>query len=594
VAKVSRTIEIEDAITVGALADKLMLPVTRLIAELMKNGVMATVNERIDFDTAQIIVDDLELDVELRKPDMAPAGVVTRAAKKKSAAANGELRPPVVAVMGHVDHGKTSLLDALRGSDVVKNEAGGITQHISAYQITHGERKITFLDTPGHEAFAAIREHGAQLTDLVILVVAADDGVKPQTIEAIRFARKAGVKIIVAINKVDKEGADVNRVKQQLAEQDLLVEEWGGDTVTQEVSAKTKEGINELLDMILLVADVEELRAATNVPASGLIIEAHIEQGRGPIAHALVEEGNLKSSDYIVAGSTYAHIRNLESTDGKPINQAGPSTPVIITGFKALPEFGDEFMVAASDRIARQQSEVAAATKRNNADRLDMNSSELIRMINRNNQLQELNVILKADVQGSLASVISSLKALDTDEVAVRIVGSGVGAISENDLQLAHTSHAIVYGFNVSLPVSVKRLAARDKVPVRLYKVIYELIDDTRAELSALLAPAVEEKELGELNVKAIFKTTKSEVICGGEVTKGKLSVPALVRVLRGKEREPVAEAELTNLKRGPQDAKEVVEGEMCGLNLQTNGRLEILEGDVVQAFTREMITRHL
>jgi translation initiation factor IF-2 len=588
----ARTIEIEDTITVGALADKLALPVTRLIAELMKNGVMATVNERIDFETAQIIVEELGLDIMLARQQVAaPTGVAARSVKKE-VDEHAVPRPPVVAVMGHVDHGKTSLLDALRGSNVVKGEAGGITQHISAYQIERNGRPITFLDTPGHEAFAAIREHGAQLTDLVILVVAADDGVKPQTIEAIRFARKAGVKIIVAINKIDKEGADTNHVKQQLAEQDLLVEEWGGDTVVQEVSAKTKQGIDELLDMILLVADVEELRATADGPANGLVIEAHVEQGRGPIAHALIEEGTLKRGDFIVAGSTYARIRNLESTDGKPISQAKPATPVIITGFKALPEFGDQFAVVGSERIARQQAEQAATQKRSGNGHLDMNSSELIRMINRNNQVNELNIILKADVQGSLTSVIDSLKSLDTDEVAVRIVGSGVGTINENDLQLASTGHAIVYGFNVMLPTNVKRLANRDKVSVRLYKVIYELIDDVRSELSELLAPEVKETVLGELSVKGIFKTTKSEVICGGEVTKGKLVAPALARVVRGGDE--VAEVEVTNLKRGPQDTKEVFEGEMCGMNLRTTSRLELLEGDNVQLFARETVARHL
>ncbi len=590
----SRTIEIEDSITVGVLADKLMLPVTRLIAELMKNGVMATVNERIDFDTAQIIVQELGLDVELTKSEAAPAGFTSRAERKKEASQDGDPRPPVVAVMGHVDHGKTSLLDAFRGSNVVKQESGGITQHISAYQIEHNDRKITFLDTPGHEAFAAIREHGAQLTDLVVLVVAADDGVKPQTIEAIRFARKAGVKIIVAINKIDKEGADVNHLKQQLAEQELMVEEWGGDTVVVEVSAKTKQGIDQLLDMIFLVADVEDLRAKTDVPGSGLVIESHLEHGRGPIAHALIEEGTVKSTDFVVAGTTYARIRNLETTEGNPIKEAGPSTPVAITGFKSLPEFGDEFQVVKNEREARQQAEKAASTRKNASDRLDMNSSELIRMINRNNQLQELNIILKADVQGSLTSVADSLKALDTDEVAVRIVASGVGAVSENDLQLANTASAIVYGFNVSFPTNIKRLASRDKISVRLFSVIYELIDDAKSELSNLLAPSIEEKSLGELEVKGVFKTTKSEIICGGEVKKGKLTAPALVRILRGSEREVVAEAELTNLKRGPQDAKEVVEGELCGMNLRTQSRIEVQEGDIIEVFTQSTVERSL
>lgn len=589
----SRTIEIEDTITVGTLAEKLALPVSRLIAELMKNGVMATVNERIDFDTAQIIIDELGLDIQLAKNTVTPAGVVARATKREIA--HDELalpRPPVVAVMGHVDHGKTSLLDALRGSNVAKSEAGGITQHISAYQIEHNHRAITFLDTPGHEAFAAIREHGAQLTDLVVLVVAADDGVKPQTIEAIRYARKAGVKIIVALNKIDKEGADPNHVKQQLAEQELLVEEWGGDTIVQEVSAKTKQGINELLDMILLVADVEELRASVDVPAVGLIIESHIEHGRGPIAHALVEEGILRQGDYVVAGSTYAHIRNLESTDGTSMAEARPSTPVIITGFKALPEFGDRFMVASNEKVARAQAEESASGKRGTNNNAGLSSADLIRIINRSKQVTELNVIVKADVQGSLTSVIDSLRALSTDEVAVRVVGSGVGVITENDVQLAQTSQAIIYGFNVESPQSIKRLASRDKITIRLYKVIYELIDDTREELSRLLSPEVKEIELGELEVKGIFKTTKTEIICGGEVVKGKLTLPTKARVRRGKEQ--IAEVEVVNLKRGPQDAKEVVEGEMCGMSLKTTGRLDLEVSDRIEVFTRELVKRHL
>lgn len=589
----SRTIEIEDTITVGTLAEKLALPVSRLIAELMKNGVMATVNERIDFDTAQIIIQELGLDIELAKSAALLDAVAARATKRETSHdENAVPRPPVVAVMGHVDHGKTSLLDALRGSNVAKGEAGGITQHISAYQIEHNKRAITFLDTPGHEAFAAIREHGAQLTDLVILVVAADDGVKPQTIEAIRYARKAGVKIIVAINKIDKEGADSNHVKQQLAEQELLVEEWGGDTIVQEVSAKTKQGINELLDMILLVADVEELRASVDVPAVGLIIESHVEHGRGPIAHALVEEGVLRKGDYVVAGSTYAHIRNLESTDASAISEARPSTPVVITGFKSLPEFGDQFMVVANEKVARAQAEDSADGKRGMSSNAGLSSADLIRIINRSNQVSELNVIIKADVQGSLTSVIDSLRALDTDEVVVRVVGSGVGILTENDVQLAQTSKSIIYGFNVELPQSIKRFASRDKVAIRLYKVIYELIDDAREELSHLLAPEVKENELGEMVIKGIFKTTKTEVICGGEVTKGKLTVPAVARVKRGNEQ--IAEVEVTNLKRGPQDAKEVVEGEMCGMSLKTNGRLDVEEGDKIELFTREMVTRHL
>lgn len=584
------TIEIENSITVGSLAEKLLLPVTQLIGELMKNGIMVTVNERIDFDTAQIIVGELGLDIELTRK------VVDESASRRvkvAASDKATTRPPVVAVMGHVDHGKTSLLDAIRGASVVKGEAGGITQHISAYQVTHGDRIITFMDTPGHEAFAALREHGAQLTDLVIIVVAADDGMKPQTIEAIRFARKAGVKMLVAINKIDKEGADINRIKQQLSEQDLLIEEWGGDVVVLPVSAKTKQGIPELLDMVLLVADVEDLRADLDVPARGLVIEAHMEPGRGPVAIALVEAGKLHPGDSVVAGSTYAHIRNLESTDGKPLKEATPSTPVMITGFKALPAFADEFVAVKNEKVARVQAQQEANEQQSGGARLGMNSSELIRIINRSNKVNELNIIVKADVQGSLTSVIDSLKALDTDEVATRLVGSGVGQLNENDIHLAHTSKAIVFGFNIDIPTSLKQLASRDKVSVRLFRVIYELLEDVRQELTGLLPPEIIESPLGRLVVKGIFKTTKTEVICGGEVTKGKLTVPALARVLRGKD-VIAEEVTLTTLKRGPQVAKEVFEGDMCGLSFQCSSRVDIQEGDHIEAFTRETVARAL
>lgn len=582
----STTIEIDNAITVGKLAEQLMIPVSKLITELMKNGVMATVNERIDFDTAQIIVGELGLDIELAKKTEENAEIVH---EKLAPSANAVTRPPVVAVMGHVDHGKTSLLDAIRGASVVKSEAGGITQHISAYQVTHGERSITFLDTPGHEAFAALREHGAQLTDLALIVIAADDGIKPQTIEAIRFARKAGVKIVIAITKIDKEGSDINRIKQQLSEQDLLIEEWGGDVVIIPVSAKTGEGVEQLLDMILLVADVEDLRADVNVPARGLIIEAHMEKGRGPVAEAMVEAGVLKTGQFIVAGTTYARVRNLESTNHKALKEAGPSTPVVITGFKALPEFGDTFNVVADEKMARAQ---AASQTSQQGGRLDINSTELIRMINRSNKISEFNVIVKADVQGSLTSVIDSLKALDNEEVAIRIVASGVGGINENDIYLAASGGATIYGFHVAMPTNIKQLAARDNVPVRLYTVIYELIDDAKTQLESLLAPELVETELGTLLVKGVFKTTKTDVICGGEVTKGKLTLPARVRVVRDKE--VIAEGEATNLKRGPQDAKEVVEGEMCGVSLATTNRVMVEEGDRLEFFTRQTVARSL
>ena len=583
------TIEIEEMITVGALAERLSIPVSKLITELMKNGVMATVNERIDFDTAQIIIQDLGLEVELK--ELTKDEIVIPKREKPANSSLAVSRPPVVAVMGHVDHGKTSLLDAISGANVAKGEAGGITQHITAYQVEHKNRLITFLDTPGHEAFAAIREHGAQLTDIVILVVAADDGVKPQTIEAIRYARKAGVKIIVAVNKVDKVGADVNRIKQQLSEQSLLIEEWGGDIVVQEVSAKTKAGIPELLDMVLLVSDVEELKADRDVPARGLVIEAHVETGRGPVAHALIEAGVLTAGQFIVAGATYAKVRNLETTMGQPIKEAGPSTPVAITGFKALPEFGDEFQVVANEKSARLMAE-KAINERSSSSNRGVSSTELLRIINRSNELTELNVIVKADVQGSLVSVLDSLKALDTAEVAVRIVSSGVGAITDNDLRLSKAANAIIYGFNVVAPSTIRQQAVRDRIELHIYNIIYELIDDVRQALEILLTPSIVETIEGTLIIRGIFNTTRSAIICGGEVTKGHLVAPALAKVTRDKEL--LMEVEVTGLKRGPTEVKEVLEAEMCGVNLKTPSRLDLQLGDRLEFYTREIVQRHL
>jgi translation initiation factor IF-2 len=585
------TIQIEDNITVGALAEALHLPVTRLIGELMKNGIMATINERLDFDTATIIIGELGLDIELERKKV-EAEPVKRV--KRVASANETDRPPVVAVMGHVDHGKTSLLDAIRGAQVAKGEAGGITQHISAYQVEHGGRLITFLDTPGHEAFAAIREHGAHLTDIVILVVAADDGVKPQTIEAIRYARNAGVKIVVAINKIDKEGANSGLVKGQLAENGVIPDDkvWGGDVPMVEVSAKLGQNIDGLLDTVLLVADVEELKADATVPARGLIIEAHVETGRGPIAHALIEEGSMAPGQFVVSGGTYAKVRNLEDTTGKAVKTAGPSTPVVISGFKTLPEFGDPFTVVATEKEARAQAETAFAERANGGGRSDMSSSELLRIISRTDKLQELPIIIKADVQGSLTSVADSLKSVETDEVAVRIVSSGVGMVTENDIHLAHSAGAILYGFNTNAATNIRRLAARDQVPIRMYNVIYELIDDVKSELSNLLADEIVEHDMGELQVKGVFKTTKTEIIAGGEVMSGTLKVPALARIYRGKEQ--IGEAELTGLKRGPNDARDLGTGEMGGISLKTSTRLELQLEDRIRFYTRESVERTL
>ncbi len=591
----AKQIQIDGMITVGSLAEKLEIPATKLIGELFKNGMMVTVNEKLDADTAQIIVEELGMDAEivaLKNEIEAPKR------EKTSEDPNAKTRPPVIAVMGHVDHGKTSLLDKIRGAKVAEGESGGITQHISAYQIERADdsghiRAITFLDTPGHEAFAALREHGAYLTDLVVIVVAADDGIKPQTLEAIRFARKAGVKMLVAANKIDKPGADINRLKQQLSENDLMPEDWGGDTVIMPVSAKTGDGVEALIDMILLLADVEDLKAVHEGEASGLVIESHMEQGKGPTAIALVEKGTLKQGDFVVAGDVYAKVRTLQEPNGKPLQFAGPSTPVIVSGFKGLPEFGTPFNVVVSEKAARQQSESASSDRQSARGRLSGTSAgDLLKAMSRSTELQELNVIVKADVQGSLTSVIDSLKTLDTDEVAIKVVGSGVGAFNENDLYLAATSGAILYGFHVTLPAGLRQLAARDNLKIRIYKVIYELLDDAKSELSQLLAPEVIISDLGRLKVKQVFKTTRTEIICGGEVTKGRLAVPSLVKVLRGKEE--IAEVEAVRLQRGPQEVKEVQEGEECGVSLRIDAKVAVEEGDFLEFFTKELKERSL
>jgi translation initiation factor IF-2 len=584
-----KVIVIADSITVGDLAETLNLPVTTLIGELFKNGIAATINQRIDFETAQIIIEELGLDVELQKKE---ATAVARVAHRLSDKAVE--RPPIVAVMGHVDHGKTSLLDSILETKTVEGEAGGITQHISAYQTVRSGRTITLLDTPGHEAFAALRQHGATLTDVVIIVVAADDGVKPQTVEAIRFARTANAKIVVAINKVDKDTANPQLVKTQLAtEYDLNPEEWGGDVVMVEVSAKTGQNVDKLLDMVLLVADMEELKADIDVPTSGLVIEAHMEHGRGSVVGLLVEQGELKPGDFLVAGVAYGKVRTLLDFQGKPLKKADPSTPVTVTGFKDLPQFGDEFILVKNEKEARQATMQARIERERAAASTNVTGADLLKMMSQKHESQELKVIVKADVQGSLTSVLDSLKLLDkSGEVSVRIVGSGVGNISENDIRLASDGETVVYGFNVELPPAVKRLATRDKIQVRLFKVIYELLDDAKISMESLLAPEVIETEIGALEVKGVFRTMKDTVIAGGLVTSGKVTPGLLTRVKHGDE--VIAEVEITSVQREQSEAKEVFEGDMCGLSLKTDKKLALEVGDKLEFFTRELVKRTL
>jgi translation initiation factor IF-2 len=585
-----KIVTIAGSITVGELAETLNLPVTTLVGELFKNGIVATINQRIDFETASIIVEELNLDVVLEKKD-ASNGNEKRVREVSEDATE---RPPIVAVMGHVDHGKTSLLDAILGQKVADGEAGGITQHISAYQAKHNGRTMTLLDTPGHEAFAALRQHGAVLTDVVIIVVAADDGVKPQTVEAIRFANEANAKIVVAINKIDKETANSQLVKTQLAtEHKLNPEEWGGDTIMVEVSAKTGLGIDKLLESVLLIADLEELKADTDVSAEGLVIEAHMETGRGSVVGLLVEQGHLAPGQFIVAGTAYGKIRTLLDFKGDTLKEAGPSTPVTITGFKELPQFGDTFSMVKNEKQARLQVAKTRQEREKAAAETNVTSADILKLMSQKHEAQEFNVIIKADVQGSLTSVIDSLKLVDTGgDVRLRVIGSGVGNISENDVHLAADENTVIYGFNVDLSPSVKRQAARDKVQVRIYKIIYELLDDAKQSMEALLAPEVVETEIGGLTIKGIFRTLKEEIICGGEVTSGKVTPGLLARIKRGDEQ--IAEVEVEKVQRQQQEAKEVFEGEMCGLSLKTTKKLLLEEGDKLEFFTRELVKRTL
>ena len=582
---------VADSITVGELAETLHLQVSTLVGELFKNGIVATINQKIDFDTAQIIVEELGIDVVLERKK--PVEIVR---VKHENSDKAEPRPPIVAVMGHVDHGKTTLLDQILKMHKVSTEAGGITQHISAYQTERNGKKITLLDTPGHEAFAALRQHGAVLTDVVIIVVAADDGVKPQTVEAIKFAQNANAKIVVAINKIDKPTANPEMVKAQLAsEYKLTPEEWGGDVLMVNVSALTGEGIDKLLDAVLLVAEMEELKADYDIPAEGLVIESHMEQGRGSVVSLLVEQGTIHEGDVLVAGTAYGKIRTLLDFKGDRIKKAGPSTPVTITGLKDLPQFGDSFVITKNERLARKMVTEAKIEHEKNAASTNVTGADLLKMMSHQDDVKDFDVVVKADVQGSLTSVVDSLKMINGDEeVNVRVIGTGVGNISENDIRLAMSGNTVVYGFNVELPPNVKRLAQRDRVEVRIFKVIYELIDDVKVSMSNLLSPKIVDEIVAELDVKGVFKTTKDEVIAGGEILSGKvvLADKPLVRFIRKKE--ILGEGELINIQKQKHDVKELFESDICGFSAKVQNRINLEVGDKVQFFKRELVKREI
>ena len=588
--KQEKVIQIAGSITVDELANSLGLSVTTLIGQLFKEGIVATINQKLDFDTASIIIDELGIEgVRLERKNSA-----TQISENRRELSDHAIsRPPVVAVMGHVDHGKTTLLDTLLNKKTVEGEAGGITQHISAYQLEHDGRTITFLDTPGHEAFAAIRQHGAMLTDIVVIVVAADDGVKPQTVEAIKFAQGANARIIVAINKIDREGADIQRTMADLSQHGLQPEEWGGDITMVPISAKMNQNLDKLLDMILLIADMEELKADVDIPAEGLVIESHMEVGKGSVVNLLVTGGELKTGEFIVAGSTYAKIRTMVNFRGKPKGKATPSTPVTVTGFKELPNFGDRFIEVADEKTARRQALLNANASSDAAASANVTSTDLLRMMNVADNSKVFNVLIKGDVLGSVTSVVDSLKMIDTKgEVTLNIVATGVGDVTENDVYMATGENTVIYGFNVTVPTNIAKMAARDNVPIRCYKVIYELLDDAKHSMEDLLDAEIVEEEIGEMKIEGVFRTERTSIIAGGEVLRGKVTAGMLAKVMRGKEE--LGEVEVTSVQKEKLDVPELVEKEIGGLALKTEHKINMQVGDRLKLFTRETRKKRL
>lgn len=580
-----KVIQIAGAITVDELAQALGLSVTALIGELFKNGIVATINQRLDFETAQILVDELKIpNVKLERKTTVISGLN----EQRELSADAVSRPPVVAVMGHVDHGKTTLLDTLLGKKTAEHEAGGITQHISAYQLKHHDREITFLDTPGHEAFSSIRQHGAMLTDIVVIVVAADDGVKPQTVEAIKFAEGANAKIIVAINKIDREGADIPRTMASLAEHGLQPEEWGGDVVMVPISAKTGENLDKLLDMILLMADIEELKADVNIPAEGLVIESHMETGKGSVVNLLVTGGILKTGEFVVAGKAFGKVRTMLNWQGKPLGKATPSVPVTVTGFKELPNFGDRFVEVDNEKSARKLALLNSQAMASESAATNVTATDLLRMMNVADNTKAFNVIVKGDVLGSVTSVVDSLKLIDTKgEITLNIVATGVGDITENDVYLAAGDGTVIYGFNVNVPTNIAKLAARNGVEVRNFRVIYELLDDAKHSMEQLLDKEVVETEMGEMKLKGIFHTEKSFVIAGGEMLTGRVEVGNVAQAVRGKE--VIGEATVESIEKEHLDVKELIETETGGLKLSTEHKLMLAVGDRLRFLKREI-----
>ena len=575
-------ITVPEEITVGDLAKLLRMTATEVIKKLMSLGVMATVNEVIDYDTAEIVATELGAKCEKEVVVTIEEQIIEEEVEDDE---NAVTRPPVVCVMGHVDHGKTSILDAIRDTDVTATEAGGITQVIGAYQVDVNGQKITFLDTPGHAAFTAMRARGAMATDIAVLVVAADDGIMPQTIEAINHAKAAGVDIIVAINKMDKEGANPDKVMQQLTEHELVPEEWGGDAICVPVSAKTKMGIDKLLETILLVAEMAELKANPDRSAKGVVIEAKLDKGRGPIATLLVQNGTLNAGDIIVAGTAVGKIRAMSDYHGKPIESAGPSVPVEIMGLDSAPMSGDEFNAVSDEKLARALVEQRKAKAKEEEFNLfqKVTLDTLFDTISEG-EMKELNIIVKADVQGSVEAVKQSLLKIENDEVNVKIVHGAVGAVSESDVMLAEASHAIIVAFNIGVDQIAADNAKRDGVEIKQYDIIYDAIEDIERAMRGMRAPKYRDVDTGEVEVREVYKISSAGTIAGSLVTSGTIKRDGKVRVIRnGKQ---IADVKLANLKRFKDEVKEVSSGYECGISL--DGWDDIQSGDILQAYIVE------
>ena len=581
------SIELPETVTIKELADKMKIPAAQIIKKLFLEGKMLNVNSDITYDEAEEIA--LEYDI-LCEHEVVVDVIEEMLKEEEENEEDLQPRPPVVCVMGHVDHGKTSILDAIRKTSVTSGEAGGITQHIGAYVVEVNGQKITFLDTPGHEAFTAMRLRGAQSTDIAILVVAADDGVMPQTIEAINHAKAAEIDIIVAINKIDKPSANIDRVKQELTEYGLIAEDWGGTTIMVPVSAHTGEGLQDLLDMILLDAEVKELKANPNRKGRGLILEAQLDKGRGPVATVLVQKGTLNVGDNVTVGTAFGKIRAMIDDKGRRVKKAGPSTPVEILGLNEVPQAGEVFIATDTEKEARTMAETFIATKREKmlADTKSKLSLDGLFDQIQAGQIKDLNIIVKADVQGSVEAVKQSLAKLSNDEVAVKVIHGGVGAINESDVTLASASNAIIIGFNVRPDNQAKIIAEQEKVDLRLYRVIYNAIEDIEAAMKGMLEPTFEEKIIGHAEVRQTYKVSGVGTIIGGYVQDGKIVRNCKVRLLR--DNVVIHEGELASLKRFKDDVKEVNSGYECGMSFEKYN--DIKEGDQIEAFVMEEVPR--